>query len=379
VKKIKKNKSPRLKEGFSKWKNSNGQNYLEVYGVDHYTLGYLEGTELSKQIFSFRNRIGLINLKYVLKTFTYKKLTKLAKNYEPFIPQIYIDEMHGIADAITELSYEDILLQNCFLDIFYGILLPKYSKNKNLSQFEVGCTSLGAITPKGPITAQNFDFPLFLKNAAAFVHVKTPQKKELFSLRLGAQLSLPIGINSNGLSIRVNVVKSKPIGLITLPNTVKARIALERFDDVEELSNFLENYGSTSSGNLLISDNSQLIAMEVVPKGFIRENVINTVVRSNTFISHLIQNYLINKNYSKKRQTYTEMLLTEKFKEKSGSITNSDFLAILANDPIICRLNIFKPMTLAFITEKYFGLGNPKKNNPGIVPIEKKGTEYNDQ
>ncbi|MFX0021753.1 MAG: C45 family autoproteolytic acyltransferase/hydrolase [Candidatus Hermodarchaeota archaeon] len=372
VLKIKKYKSPGLKKGSSKWKNSNGQRYLEVYGTDYYTLGYLEGSELSKQIFTFKNRIGLINFKYLLKTFTYKKLIKISRNYEPFIPQIHIDEMHGIADAILELEYEDILLQNCFLDIFYGFLLPKYSKNINLRQLEVGCTSLGAITPNGPITAQNFDFPMFLKHAAAFVHVKTPQKNEFFSLRMGAQLSLPMGMNSNGLSIRVNVVKSKPTGLITLPNTVKSRIFLERFDNIEKLSDFLKNYGSTSSGNLLISDNSNLIALEVVPKGFIREDVINTVVRSNTFISHLIQKYLINKNYSKKRQTYTEMLLREKFIEKNGYMTNSDFLAILANDPIICRSNIFKPMTLAFLTEKYFGLGNPKKNTPGIVPIKKK-------
>jgi hypothetical protein len=370
--KIKKHKSPSLKEGYSKWKYSNGQNYLEVYGADYYTLGYLEGTELSKQILSFRNRIGLINIKYMLKAFTYKKLIKLARNYEPFIPQIYIDEMHGIADAILELEYEDILLQNCFLDIFYGFLLPKYSNDKILRQFEVGCTSLGAITPKGPITAQNFDFPLFLKSSAAFVHFKTPQKNEIFSLRLGAQLSLPMGMNSDGLSIRVNVVKSKPKGLITLPNTIKARIALERFDNIEELSNFLINYGSTSSGNLLISDNSKLIAMEVVPKGFIREDINNTVVRSNTFISNLIQNYLINKNYSKKRQNYTEKLLREIYEAKNGNMTNSDFLGILAKDPIICRLNIFKPMTLAFITEKYFGLGNPKHNNYGIIPIKKR-------
>jgi predicted choloylglycine hydrolase len=343
-----------------------------VYGSDYYTLGYLEGEALTKQIFTFKNRIGITNLKFLLKAYTYKKLVKIAREYEPFIPQIHIEEMHGIADAILELKFEDILLQNCFLDIFYGFLLPNYSKSKKLRKFDFGCTSLGANTPLGPFLAQNFDFPSFLKNSASFVFTKTPNANEIFSLRLGGQLSLPMGINSGGLSIRVNVVKSSHKGLITIPNCVKARISLERFSNAERLLEFLGNYGSSSSGNLLISDNSKLIAMEVLPKGYIRENVNNIVVRSNTFISDLIQKYLINKNYSKKRQKYAENLLKNKYELKKGNITDSDFLGILADDPIICRLNFFKPMTLAFLTEKYFGLGNPKKNNPGIVPIKRR-------
>ncbi|MFX1453623.1 MAG: C45 family autoproteolytic acyltransferase/hydrolase, partial [Promethearchaeota archaeon] len=296
---------------------------------------------------------------------------KIAREYEAFIPQIYIDEMHGIADAIMELKYEDILLQNCFLDIFYGFLLPKYSKSRELEQFEFGCTSLGVNTLHGPSIAQNFDFPSFLKKSASFVHLKTPNMKEGFSLRLGAQLSLPVGVNSNNLSIRVNVVKSNHKGLITIPNCVKARIGLERFSNAESFFEFLGSFGSSSSGNILISDKSKLIAMEVLPKGYIREDVSETVVRSNTFISQLIQKYLIDKNYSKKRQLYAETLLKEQYKLKKSNLTNSDFLEILADDPIICRLNFLKPMTLAFLTDIYFGLGNPKKNKPGLVPIRK--------
>jgi hypothetical protein len=369
---IRKSKNYSLKDGLSKWRNSNGQRYLEVCGSDYYTLGYLEGESLSKQILTFKNRIGITNFKFFLKTYTYKKLIKLAKHYEPFIPQVHIDEMYGIADAITELEYNDILLQNCFLDIFYGFLQPKYSKSEKLKKFEIGCTSIGAFTHNGPMIAQNFDFPLFLKPTAVFVHVKMPHVNEVFSLRLGAQLSVPMGINSCGLSLRVNVVKSNHKGLITIPNTIKARIGLERFCTAEKFFDFLRSYGSSSSGNLLISDNSRLIAMEVLPKGFIRENVKKIVVRSNTFISDLIQKYLISNTYSKKRQRYAESMLREKFDKKDGRMNDNDFLGILADDPIICRSNIFKPMTLAFLTENYFGLGNPKKNNPGIVPIKSK-------
>ncbi len=176
-------------------------------------------------------------------------------------------------------------------------------------------------------------------------------------------------MNSKKLSIRVNVVKSNHKGLITIPNSLKARIGFEKFSNLESFCQFLGNYGSSSSGNLLISDKAQLVAMEVLPKGFIREIVNETVVRSNTFTSKLIQKYLIDKKYSKERQNYAETLLKEKYQISNGNITDSDFLGILADDPIICRLNFFKPMTLAFLTEKYFGLGNPKKNNPGIVPL----------
>ncbi len=355
-------------KSYAIWRESNGQKYLEICALDYYTLGLFEGEYLSKKIKEMKILIKILSLKYLPKKFSYKKFKKIAENYEKFIPKYLQSEMLGMADAIKNVSYEDILLQNCFLDLLYGQLIPKDIHNSILHSYDLGCTSFGAINQDSTLIGQNFDFSIIFKPALSFTLLKMPKKPEIFSLRLGSMLSLPAGRNSYGVSIAVNVVKSRVEGFFSIPVSIKSRIALESSKNAESLYNFLISRPNPASGNLLISDNSKIIAMEILPFDHIREDIVRIVVRSNTYISDSFQKYLIKPNYSKKRQKYAETHLNEIYNNKS--LTDDKLINLLADEPTICRLKRRKSMTIAFLTKKYFGIGNTKYDEPGIVPIK---------
>ena len=358
------------KECYAKWRNSNDQKYLEVYAPDSYTLGLLQGEYLSKQIHHLKKLIVILSLRYIHKKYTYHKFKKIARNYEEFIPKKFKLEMKGMADAIKEINYNDILLQNCFFDLLYGHLLPKDTLNRVLNSFNLGCTSFGVINSDKPLTGQNFDYPKIFKSALSFVHLKTPNLKELFSLRLGSILSIPAGINNHGLCLRINAIKSSVNGFITIPGSIRTRLVLEELKNSEDAFNFLIRIkNSPASCNLLISDCSKIIAMEIIPDNYMRKDVQDLIVRSNTFTSDSFQKYLIKARYSKKRQKYAENLLMKVYEENNNSLSDENLLTILADEPIICRCKRMRAATLAYITNKYFGLGNAKQNKPGQIPL----------
>ena len=362
-----KNIMPKSKS-YAIWCNTNGQKYLEVNAPDHYRLGFLQGHYLSKKIHELKEIIKLLVLKYISKKYTYQIFIKISKPYEKFIPKDLILEMKGMADAIKGISYEDILLQNCFLDILYGQLIPKDIHNPILHSFHLGCTSFGVINTKSVLTGQNFDFAIIFKPTLSFVLLKMPNKPDIFSLRLGSLLSLPAGMNSFGVCVNVNIVKSRVEGTISIPASIRSRMAFETSKNAEDCYKFLINSHNTASYNLLISDNSKIIAVECLPINYIREDVINKVVRSNTFISNSIQKLLIKQNYSKKRQKYAEIRLNEAYGNKK--LTNEELINLLADEPIICRIKPYKSMTIAFLTKIYFGIGNAKHNGLGRVPLK---------
>ena len=145
-------------------------------------------------------------------------------------------------------------------------------------------------------------------------------------------------------------------------------MAFETSKNAEDCYNFLIGSHNTASYNLLISDNSKIIAIGRMPLDYIREDVINVVVRSNTFISDSFQKLLIKQNYSKKRQKYAEIRLNELYGTKE--LTDEELINLLVDEPIICRLKPYESMTIAFLTKKYFGIGNAKHNKLGRVPLE---------
>jgi len=316
--------------------------------------------------------IQLFSLKSFLKSINYRKLISISKQYEPFIPKYLRMEMLGISDNLLELNYDDILLQNCFMDILYGYIIPCLKiSNDDFNNFELGCTSLGVISKETPLIAQNFDYSLFFKPTAAFVHVITPRLTEIFSLRLGSLLSLPIGVNNWGLSLRVNVVKTRQRGKISIPSSILSRIALECCQDAESFFHLQKKFGGTGSYNLLIADREKIIALEGLTNKIYRTDTKNYIVKTNTFTNPKFQNLLFDNEYSKLRQAYGEFRLDSLYENKSGVIQDTDLLQIMKDNSIICRENIFNSMTLAFLTDKYFGLGNPKEKTYGVIPLKR--------
>jgi len=357
-----------LDGSYAIWHESNGQKYLEVYAFDHYDLGFLEGKFLSSKIRILKELMEILALKYIPKRYTYQKFISMAQEYEKFIPRYLQQEMHGMADALENISYGDILLQNCFFFFFYGQLIPMDNYDLALHSYDFGCTSFGVINQNSTLTGQNFDLPVFFKPTLTFTLIKMPNKPDIFSLRLGALLSLPVGRNSHGVALNVTVVKNRMKGAISIPCSIKARMAFETGNNAETLYNFMISRPSPTSGTLLIADESKIIALEILPSKYKREDVTDIIIRSNTFISDSLQKFLIKPKYSKKRQRYAEKQLNEVYNNNKG-LTDDGLLNLLADNPIICRMKYRRSKTIAFNTNLYFGLGNPNQNKPGIIPF----------
>lgn len=361
-------KSIQEDKSYAIWKWSNGHKFLEVHAQDYYTLGFLQGEKLMKEVKRFKDIIKLFNVSHLTKDFSYERFLKIAEAYERFIPEHLQKEMQGMADAIVDISYNDILTQNCFLDILYGHVIPEKMDDR-LDSFDVGCTSFGIFSDKASIIAQNFDYPYPLKSVAYFVHIITPTYRDIFSFKLGGLLGMPMALTGK-VSIRINIIKSNMVAPIKTPGPIRFRIGLEKANNVDEFLRVFFKEDMTSSGNLIISDRSKIVGLEVLPKIHKKEEVEKYIVRTNTFVSDSLQKYLLDEFYSKERQSYAEKRLKELYKKKGDVIGDLDLLDILSDNPYINRRNPLKPMTLAFLTNEYFGLGNPNKNLFGRVPID---------
>ncbi|TXT60322.1 MAG: hypothetical protein BAJALOKI3v1_930015 [Promethearchaeota archaeon] len=356
---------------FAKWRSSNGQKYLEIFAPDYYRLGLLLGEYLYDQIISMKRLIQLFSLRYLRHGITYNRLLRISKLYHRYIPKYLQMEMIGISDTIIRINYNDILLQNCFLDILYGYLIPKIKiKPLILNQLEFGCTSFGIFGKKEPLMGQNFDFSVLFRPTASFVHLITPRLSEIFSLRLGSLLSLPIGLNNWGLNLRVSVVKTLMSGNISMPSSILSRLAFENCQDAESYFSLLKKFGGTASYNLLISDQNKIIALEGLSDKIERIDINSRVAKTNTFVSLKFQRFLLDKSYSKFRQYYAEYRLNRLSSQKLGKVQEEDISSIMRDNSIICRKNPFKPMTLAFLTNTYFGLGSPDNERWGIIPFK---------
>jgi hypothetical protein len=298
----------------------------------------------------------------------YEQLIKIATHYEKFIPEHLRKEMKGISDALKPISYEDVLLQNCFIDLIYGRFIPENISNPVFNSYNLACTSFGVINKDSNIIGQNFDFSLIFEPCLSFVLIKMPDKPDIFTLRMGSLLSLPAGRSSNGISLAVNIVKSNNVGKLSIPASIKARLAFENCKDAKSFYSFQIETPNTASNNLLISDDSKIIALENLPDILVREDVKDIIVRSNTFVSESLQKYLVDKTYSKERQKYTEIRLKQLY--NSEKISENELIKLLSDEPIICRTDPLNTMTLAFITKNYFGLGNTKHKSLGRIPIK---------
>jgi hypothetical protein len=137
-------------EGSAIWKKSNKQKYLEIHAPDHYILGKLEGKYLARQIWIFKLIIYLFTIIFSLeKDIHTRNLSKLPRNMKISDPNSQLrdlyrllqDEMRGMADSIRGISYDDILLQNTYIELIYGILIPLHRKFPRAIEF--GCTAFG--------------------------------------------------------------------------------------------------------------------------------------------------------------------------------------------------------------------------------------------
>lgn len=368
----------------AEWHESNGQKYLDIHASDYYSLGLMEGSELGAKIRALKLIIKTIAVKTRQAEYTYKHFLDMAREYEDSIPDeflrdsdkigTYIDEIQGMADSLKGISFEDIFLQNCFIDIVYGELIPFGARIPQ--DYDFGCTSMGIYYPspdkESPplvLIGQNYDFNVTFKPTLSFVLHKVAHHPRIFSLRMGGMLSIPTGLNELGLYSCVNVVKSNVSANYTIPSGIISRIVFTFGKDVESAYNLVYQQPASNGYNLMLRDPSKIIACETLPLEHNRYDIKSWFATSNTFIDEKFQQHLVLPEYSKERQKLAEKLLEESYQNHPNFKT---IPRLLSKKPIICRtpVNVAESRTLAFLTNDYFGIGNPADHPWGFIPVE---------
>ncbi|MFX1274896.1 MAG: C45 family autoproteolytic acyltransferase/hydrolase [Promethearchaeota archaeon] len=371
-------------EEYAYWKDSHGQKYLEIKANDYYSLGCFEGIELADKILTMKASIEALFSGYGIP---YDYLRDLANLYKPYIPEDYITEMQGMADVLDfqGIIFDDILLQNCFIDIYYGQLVPQLSGSPR-PPLEIGCTGMASKNKDGSVTiGQNFDFSQFLHPTLSFVLHQIKGKPAIFSLRMGGMLGLPMGKNSKGIISTVNVVETIIIGSIDVPSTSRTRLGFENSKSAEEFFDYLNISTLPVSYNSIYADKkSNVIGTQNIPNLSLKEEIEvgEFLVRSNTYITEEFKPYLLDPSYSVNRQNKAEELVGESFVDEKLSLY--ELINILQykdnTDASICRIGSIDPVetqTGAFMACRQFrifgfgifGLGNALESNWGIIPI----------
>ncbi|MFX0031775.1 MAG: C45 family autoproteolytic acyltransferase/hydrolase [Candidatus Hermodarchaeota archaeon] len=352
---------PQKHENFAEWRGKN-QKYLFVVAENYYELGFLTGHFLLSQIITFDNIID-----YFIQALNLDLNTILfyAKMYN--IPESYKSEMQGIADA-TGLTYEDILLQVVFLDLYYGILIPLQVSSNNIG----ACTAFAVkIRNSHIVHGQTMDFALIFQPTLVWVHHKIHGKKEVFTLRMGAS-TLAIGKNRR-VSCTLNLVQTWKKGNFGVPSSIKSRIAFENCKNTEDfLSIMISSY--CASWNYIICDKKgRVLAIETVPGVALINQVSKEefAVKTNTYTSDQLKPFLIDPLYSIARQKQAEQLINAKLVQKRN-FKIEDGISIECyydgSDASICRypdpndplsVATLASFTTSFWKKGYFGIGTP--------------------
>jgi acyl-CoA:6-aminopenicillanic acid acyl transferase len=355
------------------WRDSNGQPYLFIEADTYYELGVATGKGLVNQITAAQMMNQFIPV--LLKT-SLEELTSVAKEYLPFIPEKYQDEIRGIAKGVSEasgqmFSFDDILLQALSLEVLYGRYNfdPRKIDLESLKSFQA-CTCLGAVNPNGTaVMGQNYDAPGTSGATMSWVLHKVGNEPRVFSARLGGVPGMPVGKNEYGLAMIVNVIISSVTAPVMTPRFVRSREAFATCRTTQEAYKVMyEGDEFPFSLNMMISDSEKIVAVQILPQEIRPNYVMDLMVQANKYDYVDWQKYLLDPDFALERYQRAETLLHDSSRNNTN-ITNEILLDILRDSPIICR-DDEKEMgqTIAFMTRESFGLGNAR-GKIGVIPI----------
>ena len=351
--------------GSVEWRSSNGQDYLYVEAGDAYSLGYLTGREASFKIAMMKEFLLGSSL---LLGMNYFDLIEMAEKYAKFIPNDYLEEIRGISEGSTAgsgfyISFEDILVQAVFFEIIYGQLDPK---TENFA----ACTAFGAIDKDNKsIIGQNIDLAKPMVPYGYFVLHKLNNNPKVFTYRLGGCPGFPMGKNELGLTIVMNLVKTKEKASLITPLFVKIREGLAKEEKAANLYERIFPKNQSPYGlNFLFADKYSIVAIQALPSAQNVSVVDSMKVHSNTYLIEEWRDKLYDSDYSNERQEYAEEILKETYEK--NELNNRKLLDLLSDKPIICRDEdgILGIKTSAFITGKYFGCGTTN-DAIGTIPL----------
>jgi hypothetical protein len=368
---------------FAEWRFSNGQPYLYVEADNFYTLGYLEGQNLAFQTAWMKNMIMLqaqqIGLSYDVAIY-------YALEYLDYFSEEYILEMQGIADAIEvvqipfmgqihsiSIDFLDILVQNCFWDIYYGKIVPILSGYPQPPLIVAGCTAIGSSMKNKVVLGQTIDISFLMQPTTSWVYINI-QGKKLVSFRTGSMLAMG-GVNKYGVAISVNLLEVLNEGFIGKPISVIYRSALENAKNARQAKNVIINNNFTLGWNFIIRDKRNIIAIETIPNSFSIERVRRG---SYTFDANIYENpyfkafMIYPTSYIQRYNRVSELCQSY---SQDGKLEFNDLIKIYSDPLIARRFTTLDPLEVGtvgsfFVDTKnnvYFCLGNPLDSELGLM------------
>jgi hypothetical protein len=353
--------------GFAEWRHSGSQKYLYIEAEDSYSLGYLTGMNLWKEIWALK--LLLIGMAPLYSS-SYRELGRISNNYASFIPEQLIEEIKGIAHGASYasgfyISFHDILIQNVWYDAFYGQILPT-------TLGPLGCTAVGFKDEQNlTVVGQNFDLNPPFASTLSFVQHKLADTPVIFGLRLGGSVNLPLAKTSQNVTVLVTLVQTNVLANYSQPVLIRTRLALEQSSNALEFySNFYHHPSNFSNCgfNLLISDPDRIIAIETYPYNHTFSES-SLIVKTNTYLNPEWQSYLMNQTYSKERQDFSNNFMINYYNWQN--LSENSILLLLKNEPDVCQSasNPKESQTLAYLTSSYFGLGKLSDTTPAYIPL----------
>ena len=208
---------------------------------------------------AFRARIQFINNGY-MKTFL--KLTGgkenalvVARKFEEFIPERFKEEMRGIATG-AELPYDDILLLNCFMEVY-----------------KMGCTNhiaWGDMTKDNKlIHGRNIDFPDKDQGHLNMVILayEIEGKEKVLSITWPGMVGILTGMNESKLCLAINELFDFDPTIQSMPYPLFYRIILEDCKTLAEAEKMLMDMKPNTPNIVVVSSGKELTAIEaeVIP------------------------------------------------------------------------------------------------------------------
>lgn len=222
-----------------------------------YEMGYQQGVLLKDDIRKFTDDsweyIDTDYLKgylFFVKWFAHWKARSIAKEYIPYIPQEYIDEMRGISDG-SGVAFNDVLLANSFIEAASQVGKRFLCTSLVLNGHNTFDSSL--------VHAYNTDTYLPLKGrnyidrykGITFYH---PQKGNSFvSVTSCGFNSVFTGMNDKGIAVSF-VCPIRSAVDYGMPVRYLIRRILEKADNLTEAQGMVKSAQRTIEGDITISD-----------------------------------------------------------------------------------------------------------------------------
>ncbi len=368
---------------YAEWRFSNSQPYLYAEADNYYTLGYLEGQNLAFQTAWMKLMITLQAEQIGL---TYDIAIYYALAYLDYFSEENIMEMQGIADGIDvvqipfmgqiyeiTIDFYDVLVQNCFWDVYYGKIIPMLSGYPQPPLIVAGCTAIGSNTGRKAILGQTIDISVLMQPTASWVYTNI-QGKKVFSFRTGSMLAMG-GVNKYGVAISTNLLEVLNVGCVGKPISVIYRSALENAKNVRQAKDIILDNDFTLGWNYIIRDKRHIVSIETIPNSYSIESVKKG---SYTFDANVYENpyfkafMIYPTKYVERYDRVSELCQTY---SQDGELDINDLFQIYSDTLISRRYTSPDPLSVGtagsfFVDAKsnvYFCLGNPLDSELGLI------------